>query len=68
MIITTTLIYFKVHLYETLERLKAQAQATGPGPGQLRRRLHPVSITRFPLTRLSAGSALLRNLFFICSG
>ena len=31
--------------------------------------LHPVSITRFPLTRFSPGSGLLRNRFlFIGSG
>ena len=28
-------------------------------------KVHPVSITRFPLTRFSPGSGLLRNLFFV---
>ena len=28
------------------------------------RSIHPVSITRFPLTRFSPGSGLLRNPFF----
>ena len=30
--------------------------------------VHPVSITRFPLTRLSPGAGLLRYVFFIGSG
>ena len=30
--------------------------------------LHPVSITRFPLRRLSPGAGLLRCIFFIGSG
>ena len=31
------------------------------------RRLHPVSITRFPLSRFSPGAGLLRNPFFTLS-
>ena len=31
-------------------------------------KLHPVSITRFPLSRFSPGAGLLRNPFFIGSG
>ena len=30
--------------------------------------IHPVSITRFPLTRFSPGAGLLRYVFFIGSG
>ena len=55
-------IYIYIYIYIYIEHSKfAQAlDLTFPGA---RASLHPVSITRFPLTRLSPGSGLLRNPF-----
>ena len=55
------IIYF-VHQFRTDVRTRRRRRSW---ESRGRARTHPVSITRFPLTRFSPGSGLLRNRLFV---
>ena len=61
-------LYIYIYIYIYMYVLLLQAALLPSGLPRIGGRLHPVSITRFPLRRLSPGAELLRYLFFIGGG